>query len=49
MSATFTGQGGPGSDGNEGVLHIHQSSSITGDSPSDCLVFYLGQSLAISL
>ena len=34
------GQGGPGSDGNKGVLHIPQSSSITGTSPSDCLVSY---------
>ena len=28
--ATTPGQSGPGSDGNEGVLHIPQSSSITG-------------------
>ena len=35
----------PGSDGNEGVLHIPQSSSITGTSPSNCLVSYLGDSL----
>ena len=27
-------------DGNEGVLHILHSSSITGASPSDCLVSY---------
>ena len=33
-------QSGPESDGNEGVLHIPQSSSITGTSPSDCLVSY---------
>ena len=26
----------PGSDGNEGVLHIPQSSRVTGTSPSDC-------------
>ena len=38
--ATTPGQGGPGSDGNEGVLHIHQSSSITGTSTLDCLVSY---------
>ena len=31
-------QSGPGSDGNEGVLCIPQSSSIIGTSPSDCLV-----------
>ena len=36
---------GPGSDDNEGVLHIPQSSMITGTSPSDCLVSYLGHSL----
>ena len=34
-----SGPDGPGSDGNEGVLHISQSSSITGTSPSDCLLF----------
>ena len=39
------GQGGPGSDGNEGALSIPQSSSITGASTSDCLVSYLGHSL----
>ena len=33
---------GPGSNGNEGVLHIPQSSRITGTSPSDCLVSYPG-------
>ena len=38
--ATTPGQSGPGSDGNEKVLHIPQSSSITGSSPSDCLVSY---------
>ena len=32
-------------DGNEGVLCILQMSSITGTSPSDCLVSYLGHSL----
>ena len=42
--ATILGLSGPGSDGNEGVLRIPQSSSITGTSPSDCLVSYLGQS-----
>ena len=36
--ATAPGQSGPGSDGNEGVLRIPQSSSIAGTSPSDCLV-----------
>ena len=40
--ATTLGQSGPRSNGNEGVLHIPQSSSITGTSPSDCLVSYPG-------
>ena len=31
-------QSGPGSDGNEELLRIPQSSSITGTSASDCLV-----------
>ena len=39
------GQSGPGSDGNEDVLHIPESSSITGASPSHCLVSYLGHTL----
>ena len=43
--ATAPGQSGPGSDDNEGVLCIPQSSSITGTSPSDCLVSYQGHSL----
>ena len=43
--ATILGQCGPGSDGNEGVLHILQSSGITGISPSDCFVSYPGHSL----
>ena len=34
------GQSGPGNNGNEGVLHIPQSPSITGTLPSDCLVSY---------
>ena len=38
--ATTPGQSGPGSNGNEEVLHISQSSSITGTSPSDCLGLY---------
>ena len=38
--ATTTGQSGPGSDRIEGVHRISQSSSITGASPSDCLVSY---------
>ena len=36
--ATTLDQSGTGSDGNEGVLCIPQSSSITGVSPSYCLV-----------
>ena len=39
LSGTTTlGQSGPGSDDNEGVLCIPQSSSITGASPSACLM-----------
>ena len=37
---SIPGQSGPGSDGNEGVLYISLSSSITEASPSDCLVSY---------
>ena len=43
--ATTPGQSKPGSDGNKEVLCILQSSSITGASPSDCLVSYPGHSL----
>ncbi len=43
--ATTPAQSGPGSDGNEGGLHISQSFSITGISPSDCLVSYAGHLL----
>ena len=42
------GQSGPGSNGNEGVLHIYQSPSIIGTLPSDCLVSYPGHSLGES-
>ena len=42
--ATTPDQSGPGSDGNGGLLRIPQSSSITGTSPSDCLVSYPGRS-----
>ena len=42
---TTLGQSGPRSDGNEEALCIPQSLSITGTSPSDCLVSYLGHSL----
>ena len=43
--ATTPGQSGPGSNGNERVLHISQSSSITEASPSDCLMSYPGHLL----
>ena len=39
-------QSGPGSDGNERVLCILQISSISGNSPLDCLVSYPGQSFS---
>ena len=42
--ATTPGQSGPGNEDCEGVLFIPQISSITGASPSDCTVTYLGQS-----
>ena len=45
LGATILGQSGPGSNGNEGVLCIPQSPSVTGTSPSDCLVSYPGHSL----
>ena len=38
-------QSGPGSDDNKVVLHISQSSSITGSLPPDCIVSYLGHLL----
>ena len=41
-SPTTPGQSGPGSDGNEGVLRIIQSSSTTVASPSDCLMLHPG-------
>ena len=36
---------GPGSNGNEGILRISQSSSITGTLPLDCLLSYPGHKL----
>ena len=42
---TTPGQSGPWSDGNEKVFCLPQSSSITLDSPSDCLMSYPGHSL----
>ena len=46
--ATTSGQSKPESDGNEGVLHIPQSSSITEASSSDGLVSYSGHTLGES-
>ena len=46
---TTLSQIGPGSDANEGVFRISQSSSITGTSPSDCSVSYHGHSLGWGL
>ena len=43
--ANTPSQSKPGNDENKEVLHIPQSSSITGASPSDCLVSYPGHSL----
>ena len=40
--ATTLGQSGPGTNDNEGVLHIPQSSSF-GASPWDCLMSYILQ------
>ena len=48
LGSTIPDQSEPGSDGNEGVLRILLSSCITGASPSDYLVSYLGQSLGES-
>ena len=45
MGDTTLGQSGPESDGNEEVLRIPQSTSITGTSPSDFLVSYTGHPL----
>ena len=42
--AITQGLSGPGSNGNERILRIPQSSIITGASPSDCLVSYPGRS-----
>ena len=47
LGATTPGQSAPRSDGNEGVLHIPQRSSITGTLPSDCLVSYPGHLLGV--
>ena len=46
--ATTAAQSGPWSDGNEGVLHIPQSTSITAASSSGCLEIYQGHLLGDS-
>ena len=46
--ATTPGHSGPGSDSNEEVLFILQSSNTTGTSPSDCLMSYPGHALGVS-
>ena len=46
LGTNTPGQSGPESNGNEVVHCIPQSSSITGTSPSDCLVSYAEHSLA---
>ena len=48
LGATTPGQSGPGSNGNEGVLRILQSSRIIRALPSDCFVSYAGHSLGDS-
>ena len=45
--ATTPDQKGPGSEEIEGALRIRQSTSITGASPSDCLVTNPGHSLGV--
>ena len=42
------GQSKPGSEVNEGVLHITQSFKITGGSPSVCFMSYTGHTLGES-
>ena len=46
--ATTPGQSGPESDGNEGVICIPQSPSITETTPKNCLVSYPGHLLGRS-
>ena len=48
-SATTPSQRGLVNDGNKEVLRISQSSSINGDSPSDCLMSYPGPSLGAGI
>ena len=47
LDVTTPGQSRPGNNGNEGVLGIPQSSSITGASPLDFLVSYPEHSLKV--
>ena len=47
LGGTTQGQSEPGSDGNEGVLRITQSSNIIGTLTSDCLVSYQGSLLLV--
>ena len=47
--ATTVGQRRPWSDDNEWVHYIPPNSSITGASPSDCLVVYIGHTLEVGL
>ena len=48
LGVTTPGQRGLGNDGNEDVIRIPESSSVTETSPSDCLMSYLVHSLAES-
>ena len=43
--ASTVNQSGRGSNGNDGALQIPQIFSITGASPSDCLMSYPGHSV----
>ena len=47
--ATTPDPSGPGSNGNEEILHIAKNSSITGVSPSDCLSRTLVEGLVLPL
>ena len=47
--ATTPGQSGSWNDGSEEVLHIRQSSSITGPSLSDFLILYLRHSSKVGV
>ena len=49
IDATTQDQSGPGNNGNDEVLHILQSSRITGASPSDCFVSYSEDSLGVGV